>query len=215
MSLVGGISKQKQDKEIVLLWNSPVMKLVEEFHEEEKEEIPKFILELKQDLIGTLSIENSEDLYQVVQGEDNEYYLDHDSNRKESVYGSIFLDYRNELSDPILYLYGHHMSDGQMFAKLLKYEDITYLENHRTMNFLDETWRVVASGKTMGESMNDLFVSGYNKILNQEHFQRYMHYLEEELNQPIHLKDSKQCLILSTCYDFESDDRFLVILERV
>lgn len=213
-SLNVGITKQKLYKGAIPIVNPHAIALVKDL---QRNEAMSKMKEMKvcDDCIGTLEIENSEVMFQIVQGQDNEFYLDHDINKMESVYGSAFLDYRNDLNDMVLFLYGHHMSDGEMFAQLLHYEDDEYLENHRSITFLTEQWRVVASGKVNDEQESDLFVAGYNKILNDEHFLRYIKYLEEVLGKQIDIGDSKQLLILSTCFEIGSDERYFVVVKKV
>ena len=43
----------------------------------------------------------------VMQGEDNDYYLNHDVNHNYDIKGSVILDFRNTISDRKLLLYGH------------------------------------------------------------------------------------------------------------
>lgn len=90
--------------------------------------------------------------YPVVQSTDNEYYLTRDVNENASVYGAMFMDYRNgrmELSDNTI-LYGHNMRDGAMLGQLKKYKnaDFALSEPARTLTFdtayHQYTWKVFA-----------------------------------------------------------------------
>ena len=61
---------------------------------------------------------------QVVQAEDNDEYLKQDFYGNYSRYGCPFLDFRCDpkyLSQNTV-IYGHHMSDGLVFAELDKYK---------------------------------------------------------------------------------------------
>ena len=45
--------------------------------------------------------------------------------------GSIFIDYRNDIeNDNNLWIFGHHMADGSMFADLVKLKDETYFNEN-------------------------------------------------------------------------------------
>lgn len=70
--------------------------------------------------------------YPVVQGQDNEYYLDHLINGKKNKYGSVFADSRIEgpLLGPETILYGHNMKDGTMFGSLNSYKRQKYYEEN-------------------------------------------------------------------------------------
>ncbi len=69
--------------------------------------------------------------YPVMYSGDNEYYLNHDFYKVKSKNGSIFLDYRNDLSTPeAVYkstiIYGHNMNNAQMFSQLNNLSRSTY-----------------------------------------------------------------------------------------
>ena len=71
-----------------------------------------------------ISVPEFEIDYPVVQGEDNEFYLNHDFYKSKSLSGSIFVDYRNDVeSDKNLIIYGHNMKNGSMFNKITKYKE--------------------------------------------------------------------------------------------
>lgn len=49
--------------------------------------------------------------------EENNYYLDHDSEGRENPYGEVYFN-KNEYDNGFFILYGHNMNDGSMFGKL-------------------------------------------------------------------------------------------------
>lgn len=73
--------------------------------------------------------------YPVVQGEDNQYYVDRLPSGQYNAHGSIFLDFRNlpDLSDYNSILYGHNMVNNSMFGTLHDYQDQEYYEKHPYM----------------------------------------------------------------------------------
>ena len=77
---------------------------------------------------GHINIPNTKVDYPLMLAEDNEYYLDKDSEGKRNYRGSIFYDYRN--ADPNkrrnIILYGHNNKDGTMFQTLHRYEDRSF-----------------------------------------------------------------------------------------
>lgn len=75
--------------------------------------------------------------YPVVQGINNELYLDYDAYGNESASGAIFLNCTNnpDLSDKKTIIYGHSMRDGSMFHALHDYEDETFAKDHNTLYF--------------------------------------------------------------------------------
>ena len=84
-------------------------------------------------VIGWIFGAGGEISYPVVQGEDNEYYLNHLFNGEVNSSGSIFLDVRCEgdFSGFHSILYGHHMKNGAMFGRLNQYESQSYYEATR------------------------------------------------------------------------------------
>ncbi len=76
------------------------------------------------DTFGFIHIEGTNISYPIVQGKDNDHYLDYQSNGMPSVSGSIFADYRcnrSLMDDGNLILYGHNMTNGTMFNNVMNF----------------------------------------------------------------------------------------------
>lgn len=75
--------------------------------------------------------------YPVMQGEDNQYYLNHLPDGRYNVVGSVFMDAQNDplLGDPLTLVYAHHVGGGEMFSPLVNYRSQTFLEQHPTMMY--------------------------------------------------------------------------------
>ena len=100
-----------------------VQKIEDEYMEETEEELIINFDELKEintDTVGYLIANNGRISYPVVKTKDNEYYLDHNYNKKKNSVGWIYADYKNKVdgSDKNLVLYGHNTSDESMFGSL-------------------------------------------------------------------------------------------------
>jgi sortase B len=78
------------------------------------------LLETNADYVGWITLDGLSLDYPIVLGNDNAYYLTHSFYKKYSKYGTIFMDYRNkpDFSQPHTVLYGHHMRNNTMFARL-------------------------------------------------------------------------------------------------
>lgn len=76
--------------------------------------------------------------YPVVQGADNDKYLNTMFNGEINQSGTLFIDYRTQ--DPFncfnTIIYGHHMKDRSMFGSLPKYKDGGYIDIHHTMKVI-------------------------------------------------------------------------------
>ena len=84
------------------------------------------------DVRGWIQIDNTNISYPVVQGKNNYTYTNKDAVGKDSLSGSIFMDYRNasDFSDPNIIIYGHHMAKDAMFGELDEYMDLLFFESH-------------------------------------------------------------------------------------
>lgn len=96
--------------------------------------------EASRDAIGWIRIPDTALSYPIVQGEDNDYYLNHAWNGAVTSVGSVFMDYRcaSDFSDFNAILYGHRMKDGSMFAALKYYSKADFWESHPTVYIKDE-----------------------------------------------------------------------------
>ena len=90
------------------------------------------------DIVGILNIENTDYRVPILQGEDNDYYLNHTPDGKENFMGSIYLDYRVDIdSSRKLLIYGHNSSRIDMPFKILEeFYDIDYYNNHKNVSII-------------------------------------------------------------------------------
>lgn len=75
---------------------------------------------INKDLVAWIRCEALGLDYPVVQGEDNDYYLNHTFSGEEHISGCIFMDCGNkaDFTDDNTILYAHNMKDGSMFGSL-------------------------------------------------------------------------------------------------
>lgn len=78
-----------------------------------------------------ITIPGADISYPVVQGIDDEYYLKHNFQGKEDLFGCVFLGHDNKknLTDSHSFLYGHNMEGNMMFANLNRYERPEFLQS--------------------------------------------------------------------------------------
>lgn len=88
------------------------------------------------DIYAWITIPGTDIDYPVVQDStDNTYYLNHAADTSLSDSGAIYSEKENakDFDDYLTVLYGHNMKDGSMFAGLHKYEDKTFLKDHKDL----------------------------------------------------------------------------------
>lgn len=164
----------------------------------------------KNDMLGMLSIPVLKLNEIVVQGKDNEFYLNHDADGYIDSYGCVFLDARNQLNDPLLIVYGHHViNENIRFSKLLDLFDEDKQE--AMISFLGKNWRINGVVQTGITSGNDLFDPWLIDFIDEQHFKAYLRYLETLGDFRIDDYTGKQYLLLSTCLDIDSEERVLVL----
>lgn len=88
------------------------------------------LAQINPDIYGWISIEGTQINYPIVQGEDNDYYLNHAYTGDYLPEGSIFVDYRNNESITKNYntvFYGHNIMTGAMFHDVTKFSRDEYM----------------------------------------------------------------------------------------
>ena len=82
--------------------------------------------------IGWINVPETKINYPVMYSGDNDFYLHRAVDGSYLRVGSIFLDYRcnSDFASRINIMYGHNMSDGSMFADVMKFIDSSYFNSH-------------------------------------------------------------------------------------
>lgn len=97
--------------------------------------------EVNPEVLGWILIPNTGLDYPMVQGTDNDYYLNHTWKRSRNSMGAIFLDYRcgGDLLDDNTVIYGHRMNNDSMFGLLHQYKSQHYFDEHPDIYIVDGT----------------------------------------------------------------------------
>lgn len=94
--------------------------------------------EINPDVMGWLTVYDTNIDYPLVQTDDNNYYLNHNPKKEPEVSGSLYLDYRNDkqFKDFNTIIYGHHMAQHKMFGDLDKFLDEEFWNSHEYGNLI-------------------------------------------------------------------------------
>lgn len=160
--------------------------------------------------------------YNVMQAEDNDYYLHRNMDGKYADSGSLFLDFRNdaETLKGHTIVYGHNMNDGSMFGNLLKYyQDSSgnYLKEHPYMYTYLENGVGIWEIFSIYETTTDEYYLQTNFSSNEEYY-RFIKDLQNKsfFKTDLLLKATDDVMTLSTCYKFHhANGRLIVNAVRV
>ena len=172
----------------------------------------KILWERNEDVAAWLQIPGTQINYPVVHGEDNDYYLHHDLYGNYSEYGTIFLDARvpSDFSGHNNVLYGHHMSDGSMFASISNYKQQWYYDDHAY--FLIYT----NAGKYRVDLFAGIVVPGTHEVfstsLSADQLQRFINNSTFYSGKGV---PSGQIVTLCTCSYEAANYRYVVLGELV
>lgn len=166
------------------------------------------------DIIAELSIENTDLVTPVAKGNDNEYYLNHLLDKSRNSLGSVFLDYRNNIDDRKILIYGHNSEN-------------VYTEFHLLENYLDEEYYYDHDDitlKTVDNTYNYKIFSIYIATTNLQHVNlnftdtEYYEHLNWLKNNSIYdtgvtIDPNSEILVLQTCY-FGIDNSYVIIAAK-
>ena len=151
------------------------------------------------DIIGYLKIDNILNT-PVLQGNDNSYYLNHNINKEIDKKGSVFLDYRNNIYDNKLIIYGHSGREKELsFNVLNKYNDYNFYKKHSSLLFIHDNkidkYKIFSSYIEKEDydylnlkNFNGSYIEHLNKLKNKS---KYL------IN--TNLDDNSKIIILQTC----------------
>ena len=151
--------------------------------------------------------------YPVVQGKDDDEYLNKDAAGNFALSGALFIDYQcpKDFSGASTIIYGHHMENSLMFGDLDQYTSETYLDQHKYGDLYYE-------GKHHGlEIVAYVPADGYDRVIYSARVgedptvEDFIAYLQE--NATVwdgELTASDHMVVMSTC-GAGTNDRHVVI----
>ncbi len=183
------------------------------------------LLKINSDTMAWINIPNTKINNPVCQTDNNDYYLDHNFKKEKSRYGTLFFDHRdiisNEGSSKNLVIYGHNMKDGNMFADLLKYKNLSFYKQNPTFTlttrFTQNEYRVFSVFLINSKPKDD---NGYlyNFLRNNFVDDSFNAWIKEAqkrslISTTVDANEGDEILTLVTCaYDFK--DARLVVMAR-
>ena len=178
--------------------------------------------EENEDIVGWIEIEDTNISYPVLQGKDNEYYLNHNYKKEKSQKGSIFLDADYDWSIPSnnLIIYGHNIVNDLMFKDLLKYANEEFYKEHPVIRFTtkenDGEYEIISAFKSKVFNKSDTNVFRYYNFINAETEEEYNEFVENAKKVSLYdieetTEYGDELMTLITCSYHTTDGRFVVI----
>lgn len=171
------------------------------------------------DITGWIYCPNTIINYPVVQFDDNSWYLNHRYDGQWSSSGTLFVDCTNmpEFANNNTIIYGHHMNDGSMFAKLVDYTYQSYYDAHPIMYLNTPTYNYRLEIFAGYVTKSDDKTTYRFTFENDDDQQKFIDYALENstFKSNVDIKPGDKILTLSTCtYDYD-DARYVIHAKMV
>lgn len=213
--------KRQEDNETIKELEETVIS--EEIEIVDDKTVKDYISELKSkydndDIKGILSIDGLDVSIPIVKGKDNSYYLKHAVNKKKSVIGSVFIDYRNNTNSRQINVYGHNSTKFEPPFKVLEgYLNKDYYEEHKYFEFMvnDETRKyeifsvIIADKEDTEEHMQFSYKKDSDWL---KHYQRLKR--RSKYNIDVDVSKDDKIMVLQTCIFGRYHDKLLVIVGK-
>jgi len=172
-------------------------------------------------LINYVVLKSPKDITNAAYNEDP-YYLTRDFYGNYYFNGSIFMDFRSDISSKNMLLHGHSMADGSMFAGVLNFDNLDFYKYAPTVSFntLKENakWKIIAVIKV---NTNEYHGTPYyylrSSFGSDYDFLNYVYEIRQRsvIDCPVTVNENDTLVTLSTCaYDFDGF-RQVIIARKV
>lgn len=175
------------------------------------------------DIKGVLEIDNTDYIVPILQGSDNNYYLNHDAYGNRSGMGSIYLDFRVDIdTSRKLLIYGHNSSNIDMPFKILEeFYDKDYYDNHKYVWITTSTAKKKYEIFSIYVETKDFSYMNVNFASDKDYLEHITKLKEKSMyDTGVEVSFEDEVLILQTCSthkDYSNYQRkyLLIILRRV
>lgn len=186
------------------------------------------LLKINSEFVGKLIIDaTGESGINVVQTDNNYKYLKTGFKGENTIYGTLFVDYRNDVKNfnTNTIIYGHNMRDGSQLGTLSLYADIDNYKDFPTLQFdtiyKNSEWKIFAAFISNGEAEQD---NGYAFPYITTTFPsdaKFLEFIDEVksrsyyINEDVDIVPGDKILTISTCDTVFEDARFVVMARLV
>ena len=195
-----------------------------ETEEEPQPSVIELMLSENSDFKGWITVPNTKIDNPIYQTDNNDFYLNHNQQKKSSIYGALFFDCQNVITeaetDKNLVIYGHHMKNGSMFGNLTKYKQLSFYKQNPTVEFSTlykkSTYKIYAAfvlNASKADDNNYIYNISRKSFTDDKDFNSWVNEAKERslINTGVDVKNGDNIITLVTCtYDFDNA-RFVVM----
>lgn len=174
------------------------------------------------DIVGLISIEDTNFKEIVMQSTDNDYYLEHTVYHEENWRGQTFLDYRNDINNSNkLIIYGHNSNYYNLPFKIFEnYYDESYYKEHKYIYL--QTNEDVYKYEIFSVYVEVSDWDYYNKMnfnSKDEYFNHILKLKNKSMyNTQVDISENDKILIIQTCSSKKEysnyENKFLLIISK-
>lgn len=168
---------------------------------------------INSEIVGWLYSPDTVIDYPIVQGNDNQYYLNRMFDGTRNSAGTLFLDYRGlaDWSGENNVVYGHHMKNGSMLASIEKYAEQEYYDAHPVMYLIvpEGEYRVELFAGYTAPADSDAYAMAFS---GAEDYQAWLaaRLEKSDFDAGISLTPEDKVITLSTCAYVYQDARYVL-----
>ena len=174
------------------------------------------------DIVAELRIGNTNFKTPIPQSTDNNYYYRRLPNKKHSIIGSTYLDYRTKINrDRVLIIYGHNSLKYNLPFKILEnYYDEDYQKDHKYIELITENEVKLYEVFSVFVETNDYSYYTDIEFSSNDEFYRHITKLKNKsfYNTNVELSKNDNILILQACSTHEKykkyKRKFVLIISR-
>lgn len=173
--------------------------------------------EINPDIVGWIVVDGTTIDYPIVQGPDNDVYLNTTFSGTSNPSGAIFMDYRNapDFSNANTIIYGHKMRNDTMFQGLSEYKSQDFWNEHPAFIIYtpDAGYRCEVFSAYVTQPVSETYVLDFEGRANVATYLTYA--IEHSLIQTgTVLYSTDRIVTLSTC-DYSFDNARMVVHARL
>lgn len=175
---------------------------------------------MNKEFIGNIKFESNLINHEIVQTDNNEKYLGLSWDLQQESQGAIFMDYRNQLDDQNLILYGHYVykDENAMFGPL---HQLTNLENYEENKYieleLENEKRKYEVAYVYYYEMGNPLMEYYHTNYDEKYFEVYKSQMISNsfYDSQVSIESNDNILTLQTCVKNRDDLRLIVVAKQI